>query len=111
MLLFLRRISGEREPPLIAQNQHSKYVSTCIYVNVSKPTIAEAQPFLRATKKCYHHGLHRTASAGAALTSKSPGNDGETPTAATATNGTATDTEAPANGTGDGTSNQATNHQ
>ena len=50
-----------------------------------------------------------TASAGAALTEESPGNDGETaPAAATATNGTATNTEVAANGTGDGTSNQAT---
>ena len=51
----------------------------------------------------------RTASAGAAFTAESPRDDGETPAAATASNGTVTDTEAPANGTGDGTSNQATN--
>ena len=53
--------------------------------------------------------MARMASAGYALTSQSSGNDGKTPAAATATNGTATDMEAPANGTGDGTSNQATN--
>ena len=47
-----------------------------------------------------------TASAGAALTSEFPGNDGETPDRATATNGTATDTEAPTNGK----SNQANNN-
>ena len=51
----------------------------------------------------------RTASAGAALTAESTEDGGETPAAATAKNGTATDTEAPANGTGDGTSNQAAN--
>ena len=54
--------------------------------------------------------MAHTASAGAALTSESPGNDGETPAAATATNGTATNMEAQANGTGDGSSNQATSN-
>ena len=39
------------------------------------------------------------ASARAPLIAESPGNDGETPARATATNGTATDTEAPANDT------------